>query len=468
MRRLQCSPSPRPRAAFPEHRLRRSSGGVASPLVIAALLGCGPLRESTAASSDDSTSTTATASGASTSMGSTTAAVTTHDAGGSSTGTSSPESDDDDGGVPFIVSPDGGPASGCEQPGPTAQAATCDDGIRQPGELCYRGAASRYAMPEGLRLVDFGDGPRVAYVDLGFGVPLVPATIEGMLESTLAFDPPGSEYGLAIDDVDGDDRLDLVIAIDETLSVFRGLGDGTFEQWTTSPLSGMAHLQLGDLDGDGRRDLVGTTSYYYETGDLHLALAQVGGAFVDAGTTDLGEYIHPRTGDFDGDGLADIAALVVTDFRTSDREILTVPMTPGGLGSPAQLDADDSVGLAVPGHFDGDAILDLAYLRAGEVVRRPGLGDGSFGPAELLASAGADSPLGAFDLDGDGVDELVGSAAVLVVATGEWVEFGVGCGHYATVLVDAADVNDDGLLDIVLGTGYGQDVGAVHLILSNP
>lgn len=49
-----------------------------------------------------------------------------------------------------------------------------------------------------------------------------------------------------------------------------------------------------------------------------------------------------------------------------------------------------------------------------------------------------------------------------------WVEFDVGCGHYATVLVDAADANGDGLLDIVLGTAYGQDVGAVHLILSNP
>jgi len=441
-------------------------------IAIAAGLSCGPRVDESTETSGGSTSSPQASSGSEPNGGDDGAPTTSSGSGSATTGGSADDDTADDGAL-FLRPYDLGPHGGCEQPRWVEQARSCGDGVLQPGELCYQGAASRFAMPEGARLADFGQGMRIVYVDLESAeIHLHEATAEGLLAAPTIVSVTGGAYGLAVDDVDDDGRLDIVVAHygDESLyvSVLRGAGDDTFVPWTSTPMAPeMAHLHVADLDGDGAHDLVGTTDHGYALGRIHTATAGAQGSYVDTGVLDLGEHVWPGIGDLDGDGLDDLA-LLVTDLDPGVREIVLVPSTADGLGSPQPIEAPSELSRPLIGRFDGDGTLDLTYLRGGELVIRSGIGDGGFAAAEVVEPDAPDWPVAAADLDGDGTDDLIGSSSVRVTTTGEWIDFDVGCGHYGTVTASAADANEDGLLDIVLGTGYGQRRGAVHLVLSTP
>jgi len=68
-------------------------------------------------------------------------------------------------------------------------------------------------------------------------------------------------YGLALVDLDGDGKVDIAAACagDETVTINRGKGDGTFaaaEPYATFSSAAPIALAAGDLDKDGRVDLV--------------------------------------------------------------------------------------------------------------------------------------------------------------------------------------------------------------------
>jgi hypothetical protein len=388
------------------------------------------------------------------------------------TTTTTSDDDDADDDSDFITPPDGGgPGYGCEQPELVDQPASCGNGIVEPDEFCYQGAASIIAMAEGTRLADFGAGPVVVFTDIEGpdGVLMHPATAEGLLGAPTVLGPEDA-YDLTVEDVDDDGAMDLVVAGFEgeagAVSVVLGLGDGSFEPWTSSPIPAMHHLRFAELDGESPRDLVGTTDRYYQLGDVHLAYGLGGGEWADEGIVELGDDVAPEVGDLDGDGLDD---LVVLAWHSEDdvREIVVVPMTPTGPGEGWVLEESGEFGGVVLGDFDGGGALDVAYWRDSDLVMAFGLGDGTLMGPEVIEPA-MDVPVAAADLDGDGRSEIVGSSSVRASTTGETWVFDVGCGHYATKLASTLDVNDDGLQDIVLSTGYGQKRGAVHLVLSNP
>ncbi len=127
----------------------------------------------------------------------------------------------------------------------------------------------------------------------------------------------GSDSAPALGDLDGDGRMDLIVASksdpddDETGKAwwFRGVGDTRTEFRAAGVLDvGTAfHLSpaMGDLDGDGTDDLaMGTWR-----GGIRLYLSQ-GGDLVPLDTLDLpsGSHATPALGDLDGDGDLDLIA----------------------------------------------------------------------------------------------------------------------------------------------------------------
>ena len=280
-----------------------------------------------------------------------------------------------------------------------------------------------------------------------------------------------------IGDMDGDGRADLVLADDaNAISVMRNLGGGAFSAPVVFPTNRrIDDLALGDFDGDGDLDAGALDRF----GVVVRILRNDGhGALSDDGTllgVTLGAAIEAA--DLDADGFVDLA-VATTDYSTPYPwgGALAVLRSLGGAGFEARPEIDlpaRPYALAIA-DYDGDSRLDLAiangpfnvYQDARVTVRLTTVGS--------WASRGVDYGVGpiphemrAGDLDMDGAPDLV----LVAGESGARVQFlwnrGDGSFERGADIPDGpylptlalGDVDRDGLPDLAYFTWSGTQGG---------
>ena len=244
----------------------------------------------------------------------------------------------------------------------------------------------------GLALADLdGDGAKDAAIAAG-GVILLSYQRAGRLTTPQPLTAAGHAQVLEAADLDGDGDADLV-ASGTGLTWYRNTPAG-FER-TTLADGFPRDVAVGDVNGDGRLDVVAAHDSYLQilrqAADHTFAEEQVPGA-----TSEV------EVGDVTGDGRADIVAV-------NDRKIT---VRAGGVGAPQLVDENSihSVGLDL-GDIDGDGRTDAAAVHYGGIwaeiyLQQPGgglgVGDGRNVPQGYTRANG----LAIGDANADGAADI--------------------------------------------------------------
>ena len=198
------------------------------------------------------------------------------------------------------------------------------------------------------------------------------------------------EGSVAVEDLDGDGKLDLAAGMLGSVAVFPGNGNGTFGAPTTFACGGDAHhnsVKAADFNGDGKLDLATASSWGSE---VYLFPGNGNGTFGACTATTVGGRPHSMTsGDFNQDGRPDMATanlwgisvtvLINQGNGTFVTQSYPFPGTSYEMQfvGAAYVDGDDSVDLLV-GHqtsvfvmsgSPGGTFTTTAILPLGEVSR---------------------------------------------------------------------------------------------------
>jgi len=255
------------------------------------------------------------------------------------------------------------------------------------GDGGFQSAAS-YSAGDNPASVTAGDFNNDGAIDLAFvdnannDVALLLGNGTGMFFPTPATFAVGPlPLFVASGDFNGDGKLDLVTGNwgAEYVSVLLGQGDGTFQAASSFPagtsLGSPVSVTVGDFDGDGKLDLA--TADNDTNGAVSVLLGKGDGSFKVPRNFAVGA--NPAsivTGDFDGDGKLDLA--------TANAGAASVSVLLGNGDGTFQSALAFPVGTqpqsVTAGDFNGDGKLDLATANEGtsNVSVLLGQGNGSF------------------------------------------------------------------------------------------
>lgn len=214
--------------------------------------------------------------------------------------------------------------------------------------------------------------------------------------------PVYSPASVAIADLNADGRLDLAVAAEHLrggVSVLLGNGDGSFGPKTdyyTAPNTGMS-VAIADLNGDGRLDLVVVAG---DSGAMVSVLFGNGdGTFTIVGDLEADPYARSvAIADFNADGRPDVvvgSASGIASVWLGNSSSWFGPRNDYSAGSSSVVIAD----------LDADGRLDLATAD-GIVSVLLGNGDGTFRTGEKFGSGPFHGFVSAADLNADGRPDL--------------------------------------------------------------
>ncbi len=274
----------------------------------------------------------------------------------------------------------------------------------------------------------------------------VPATCGlGAPEAFFLGSSSGSNFPVA-GDLDGDGDPDLVVSPGYGITLIQN--DAGTLSVAGSVALGEGIPLLADLDQDGDLDIAQPSQS--TSGQQSVAIAWNQGAFVFSGTvvlpTGVGGYAPlVTTGDFNGDGLLDLAAI---DYTQKSLSVIT--SMGGGAFAPYSGFRQGVAGVPTTGDFDGDGDIDI--LAGVTIIENVNSGQdfrirARFpGPPALITHA--------IDVDGDNDFDVVGMY-------GGYLHLWVNHGPSGFQLVDdkrrvgpdgfieVADIDGDGSLDVI-------------------
>jgi Bacterial Ig-like domain (group 3)/FG-GAP-like repeat len=281
----------------------------------------------------------------------------------------------------------------------------------------------------------------------------------------------GGVWGLSVTagDSNGDGTLDLEVlyndgALHNQIATFLGNGDGTFTYFVSNILGEAVAgpIETGDFNRDGKWDMA--FPFFTFLDDIVLLLGNGDGSF-DFSALGLPVYISQSlvTGDFNRDGILDLVS-GPGSLRGTGPPFSPVLLGKGdGTFTVAPTQPSLSIGAALTtGDFNGDGILDLAFGEYSSSVLKVllGNGDGTFREKRGQPPVQGFSLLSTADFNGDGnLDLIVANQANHTMS----VLRGNGRGGFRHPVVNsvsggpfsvaAADFNGDGRSDLVTANG---------------
>lgn len=283
-------------------------------------------------------------------------------------------------------------------------------------------------------------------------------------------------HGLVLNDFNRDGVVDAATAnlTGDSISIAYGTGDGfgSSTQYGTGSGTSPYSLCAGDLNHDGRLDLVVTNSAEgFDTVGVMLA-TDMGG--YGPGITQYGTGSSPKglaLADLNHDGHLDI---VTTNYIGNSVSVL-LGTGLGTFGAKSDFATEHFPEDVAVGDFDRDGNLDLATANMGvnhyvSILR--GNGDGTFGPStniQISVAGGSPYAIAVADLNRDGRPDVVtvnpGTSTISVL-------LGDGAGGFATSVeypvegnsraLTVADLNGDAIPDLVTASHNAKNLRVIN------
>jgi hypothetical protein len=269
---------------------------------------------------------------------------------------------------------------------------------------------------------------------------------------------------VAVADLNGDGHLDVVSGGYDRLSVFYGDGKRNFSSYFIR-ITGYWHsVVAGNFDARNGADFVAANlGSGYDPSETLLGLADGNGSFSLSTVPVGGGVFGLAAGDFNGDGVDDVAVAHSTIFDFVGQ--LFLGDGHGNLRAAASTSLPDlasqsreACGAVADVNLDG--YLDLLFAGDGRVFVL--LGDGRGGLGEPLLLPGIGYSVAVADFNGDGIPDVVGIAGQVTILLGQGAaEFtrtaAINTGS-SPIAVATGDFNRDGRPDVVVADHFDRNI----------